>query len=121
MSKSTIEEVVTLEVEAGESANKVKFDLPAGIILGCVIYHKSASENPAIVRASIKTIAGADVCKLQHIDNYRSREAGYAEGIKPLAIEGGKTYVYEVIATEPFPDNFSTDLIFVYEDQNKMC
>lgn len=121
MSKSTIEEVVTLDIESGNSTGKVRFELPAGEIIRCAIFAKSAAENPSMVRASIKTIGGEDICRLQCIENYRDREGDYIEGKKPISIEGGKSYVYEIIADTEFTEKYLTDLIIVYKDQNKMC
>lgn len=118
--RSTIEHIVPLTVAAGSTSNKERFELPAGKILGCMIY-KGELNNTGFVRASIKNVGGEFISELQHIDNYRSREASYVDGIKPLQIEGGKTYTYEVLATEAFTGDFLTEMIFVYENLNKEC
>lgn len=117
---ATIEEVFPLLVEAGQNGNKTKFFLPSGKILGCSIYTGNR-DNPGTVRASIKSISGEDISKSQHIDNYRNRDAKYMEGFKPLNINGGKDYVFEIVADEPFNANLNADLIFYYERTGNYC
>lgn len=118
--RTTIERVFELTVASGTTGDKTDFFLPEGKILGCMVY-KGDLNNPGYVRASIKNTGGEFISELQHIDNYRSREAAYLDGIKPLQIEGGKTYIFEVLATEQFTGDFMSELIFVYENEKQSC
>lgn len=115
--KNTIEAIAFLSIAAGDTTANIDFTPPKGKVIGCAIY-KNAAANPGFVRAIIKDNAGLEISKLQSIDNYRSRECEYLKGVKPLNIETlGRTFNFEVIATQPFTDDFNAELIFVYEPE----
>jgi hypothetical protein len=115
--QNTKEHVVSLSILAAEQSGSVDFTPIKGKVIGCVIYKNDAT-NPGFVRAVVKDNAGTEISKLQSIDNYRSREAEYLRGAKPLNIEtGGRTFTFEVLATEPFAADFLAELIFIYEPE----
>lgn len=115
--KNTLESVVALTIPAGSSSGNVDFVPLKGHVIGCVVYTNNAA-NPGFVRAVVKDNAGVEISKLQSIENYRSRDAEYLKGCKPLNIEtGGRTFTYEVIATDNFVDDHLSELIFIYEPE----
>ncbi|MFB9098304.1 hypothetical protein ACFFVF_18025, partial [Flavobacterium jumunjinense] len=59
--------------------------------------------------------------KMQHIDNYRSREASYSEGFKPVEpMESGKRIRFEIRADSAFTADFKAQLILIKE-KRKNC
>ncbi|MEE1899583.1 hypothetical protein V1389_14635 [Flavobacterium rakeshii] len=117
-----LEEVVELKIPAGSTSNSYSFQPQAGLVIGCVIFHNEAP-NTGMVQASIKTDNGESVSAMSHIENYRSREAGYKEGCKPLYLEtGNKNYVFEVSSDKAFDEEFRCQLVLIYEnDFTKNC
>jgi hypothetical protein len=116
--KNTLEFVAPLTVVAGSSSNSVDFTPLKGKVIGCAIFTKGGT-NAGMVRAVIKDNTGTEISRLQAIENYRSREAEYLKGAKPLNIEtGSRTFTYEVIATSNFDTDLVTDLIFIYEPES---
>lgn len=114
---NTKESVVNLVVAAGTSSNSVDITPMPGHIIGCVVF-KGVINNPGFVQASIKDDKGEFVSKLQHIDNYRSREGGdYFTACKPLSIQGDRKYYFEIIATANFDDDLMAQLVFIHEDE----
>lgn len=111
----TIEDVIAVRVLQNATTATVTKKLNPGRIIGVMAYKSDAkSFNTGMVRASIKDSQGFEVSKLQHIDNYRSRDCQYLDGAKPLDIEGGQSYTIDIMATAPFSNNLDVDFIFVY-------
>lgn len=113
MIKNTQESIAALTILTGASANSIDFTPLKGHVIGCVIFYKG--DNPGYVRAVVKDSAGTEISRLQSIDNYRSRDASYLKGCKPLNImTENRTFTFEVIATQPFSTDFLGELIFIY-------
>ncbi|CAM3968443.1 hypothetical protein FLCU109888_11515 [Flavobacterium cucumis] len=119
-----IEEVIEITVEAGETGlvlPNVSTDNDNSTVVGAVIFHNGLSSNPAIINASIQ-VGGQDVSKPQHIDNYRSREASYDRGFKPVKpFTSGKQLRFEVRSTEQFTKTFTAQLILIKVSNNQNC
>jgi len=112
-------------IDSGGSYVSKSFQPQAGKVIGCSIYHnnENGAINPGIVSARILTDAGLEVSPQADIRHYRNREAGYYDGLKVLNFDTeGKTYKIEIIATEPFTDDFKANLVLVYDNaENTMC
>ena len=116
---NTIEDVLILDVPAGVTVKDARKELRPGRIIGVVVYGEDDSNgNSSVVRLSLKDSTGADICKLQNIKNYRSREAAYLVGCKPLDIKGGQIVTAEVVAKNAFRGT-SFDVIFIYAPEVK--
>lgn len=114
----TLEYIIPLTVLSGTTGNTNSVKLPAGKITHVAIFYRDYSAaNDGFVRAAITDVSGTEVSKMQSIDNYRDREAGYLEGKKPLNIEGGNIFNFIIQATLNFKTNFIAELVFVYENQ----
>lgn len=110
-----IEEVIPFIVESGANGTIVtESTTPDGsTVVGCVIYHNGLDKNPDMIRASIQADQG-EISALQHIENYRSREASYDRGYKPLPhFATGKKLRLELRSDEPFTDDFKGQLILI--------
>lgn len=120
---NTTEEAVGLIVENGTFGNKMDFTPPAGKVIGCVIYKDDLDKsNTGFVRAWIKDSYGNYLSMPQHIDNYRSRDAEYAKGGKPLNImANGQPFSWGITSTETFTDQHKAELIFIYENSQQNC
>lgn len=112
-----LEEVVNLEIPAGGAPfASERFTPQAGLVIGCVVFTNNASTDGTIV-AKITTDSGDVISPATDIRNYRSREAGYKEGCKPLYFEtNGRTLVFEVGCDAEFYDNFKCQLVLIYEN-----
>lgn len=119
--KRYIEEVINIYVDAtktGDVLTNVKTDADGSKIVGCVIFHNGTDKNPTIINASIQS-GGKDISKPQHIDNYRSREAAYTDGYKPVTpFTSGQQIRFEVRSEQAFTANFHAQLILIKELPN---
>lgn len=116
-----VEEVRELTVANGTSGNvsDEKTEADGTEVVGFVIFHDALTANSSMVNASI-TENGVDVSKMQHIDNYRSREAGYNVGYKPCKpFESGRRIRWEVRSTSNFTTDFKAQLIII--KRQKTC
>ncbi|HEX8269770.1 MAG TPA: hypothetical protein VF581_07750 [Flavobacterium sp.] len=118
----TTEEIINITAESGTNYATETRRLNPGKIIGVMAY-KSATDNnnPGFVSMNVKNSAGTEVSKLQHIDNYRSREAAYLDGVKPLSLEGGQSYKIEIQASANFTSDLLVQVIFVYEKTGDNC
>ncbi|WP_330442038.1 hypothetical protein [Flavobacterium sp. C4GT6] len=116
------EEIVNLTIAGGSQFGSISFQPMAGLVIGCVIYTNGAT-NPGFVTAKITDQNGEAVSAPADIRNYRSREAGYKEGCKPLYFETGKKmYEFEVNSDQPFESDFKCQLVLIYEnDLTQQC
>lgn len=117
---NTIEDVLILRVPAGTRTADARKQLRTGTIVGVVAYPADKTARTSVVRAAIKDSSGQDICPMQNVENYRSREAGYIAGAKPLDIQGGQAVTIELIADENFATPTSYDFIFIYEVPKKL-
>jgi len=109
-------EIVDLTISSGSSSGTVKITPQAGLVIGCSVYQNDAA-NSGIVKASFKTDSGEEIVPLVPIEDLRSREAGYREGLMPLYLEtGGKTFTFNVSASANFTADFNATLVLVYEN-----
>jgi hypothetical protein len=119
-----IEEVIEIMVENGTSGTvlpNVATDKDDSTIVGCVIYTDELTASPARINASIQ-VGGQDVSKAQSIENYRSREASYEKGYKPVKhFTSGKAVRFEVRSTENFTADFTAQLILIKVPNNPNC
>ncbi|QEE49611.1 hypothetical protein FUA48_08455 [Flavobacterium alkalisoli] len=116
------EEIVNLTIASGSRNNSVTFQPMAGLVIGCVIY-TNAAPNTGFVTAKITNDNGEVISASADIRNYRSREAGYKEGCKPLYFEtGNKAYTFEVNSDANFTADFKCQLVLIYEnDLTQQC
>lgn len=117
---NTIEDVLILKVPANVRTADARKQLRAGSIIGVVAYPADKTVRAGVVRVAIKDSSGADICPMQNVENYRSREAGYIAGSKPLDIQGGQAVTIELIADADFATATSYDFIFIYEVPKKL-
>ena len=113
---NTVEDYIGLQVNAGAATNRATQTLQPGKIIGVMAYNNGAA-NAGYVRGRILDKSGAEICKLQDIRNFRSREAAYHDSYKPIIANGGENITVEVVATANFAANYLVDFIFVYEPQ----
>lgn len=110
------EEVIDITIANGSTGNvlpNVATDKDNSTVIGCVIFHTGLDANPSMINASIM-VGGHDVSKPQHIDNYRSREASYPLGFKPVKpFSSGKSVRFEVRSEENFTSDFKAQLILI--------
>lgn len=118
----TLEHIIPLTVLNGETSATVDVKLPQGQIthVACFFRDYSAIQD-GFVRASIKDVTGLEISKMQSIENYRDREAGYLAGKKPLEIEGGNVFTFTVQATQAFTADFLAELVFIYKSEEGNC
>ena len=110
----TKEEVLPFKVPAGQTFDAFKQVLPVGMMLGAVIFHNDRNGN--YIQAAIKDDAGVEISKMQHIDNYRSRNAPYEQGLKPIPMNPfGKTYTLEIKLAEALATDFIGQVVFIYK------
>lgn len=115
-----IEEVIPFSVEQGLNGLVVtESTTPDGsTVVGCVVYHNGLEKNPDMIRVSIQADQG-EISAMQHIENYRSREASYDRGYKPLPhFASGKKVRFEVRSDEAFTNDFKGQLILIKVPQN---
>ncbi|WP_445713660.1 hypothetical protein [Flavobacterium sp.] len=119
-----IEEVIDITVVSGTTGTvepNVATDKDDSTVVGCVIYCDDLSANPAMINASIQ-VGGQDVSKPQNIQNYRSREAGYDKGFKPVKpFTSGKPVRFEIRSIAEFTDTFRAQLILIKVPNNPSC
>ena len=118
---NTFEAICPITIAATVAGGNAQFTPRAGHVIGCVIIAKGG-DNPGMVRASIRNQAGEAISESQAIENYRSREAGYFEGYKPLNFMADGTQHYLTItASEAMVTPFHADLIYIYAKQSNSC
>ncbi|UUC45578.1 hypothetical protein [Flavobacterium cerinum] len=110
----TKEEVIYFNIPAGQTFDAFRQVLPEGTMLGTVIFHNDRDNN--YIQAAIKNDAGVEISKMQHIANYRSRNANYEQGMKPIPMNPfGKTYTLEIKLAEALATDFVGQAIFIYK------
>lgn len=112
-----IEERVNFSVATGQTMGVVESNTSSdgSDVVRVVVYHGDFN-NTSMVDLSIQA-NGVDVSKLQHIDNYRSREAGYMEN-KHCHFPSGQKVRIEVRAETAFTADFKGQVIFI---KRKRC
>lgn len=109
------EEVINITVASGTSG-KVEnptTDADGSEVVGLAIFHSGLEANTDIISAMV-SVDGVDVSKMQHIENYRSREAAYKDGFKPIMpFASGKRVRFEVRSETNFTSNFKAQLILI--------
>lgn len=112
----TKEEVYKLEIAVGEKNLSLSITPLSGRVIGVVVYHNKGKGLYA--NLGIKDDEGAFISKLQHIDNYRSREACYFTGCKPVDFQTkGGTYYIEIKCDKEIQEEaFKGQLILIYQD-----
>lgn len=118
---NTLEDVLIVKVSNGTRVATDRKQLRSGDIIGVVAYPADDTASRGVVRARIQDSTGQDICALQNIKNYRSREAGYIQGCKPLSLKGGQAVTIEIIASEDFTSATSYDFIFIYAPEAKQA
>ncbi len=112
-----IEERVNISVATGQTMNAVETVTSSdGTDVIRVVVFRGDLNNASMVDLSIQA-NGNDVSKLQHIDNYRSREAGYLDN-KHCHFPSGQKVRIEVRAESEFKANFKAQVIFI---KRKRC
>lgn len=115
--QNTKEAICPITIATGGTGGNNSVTPPAGHIVGCVIIQRGG-DNPGMIRAGIKNQAQEPLSEMQAIENYRSREACYLEGCKPLNfIADGSAIYLNVLATAAFTTDFHADLILIYKDE----
>lgn len=112
-----IEEIKDITVLSGNTGAVVDeaTDVDGSVIVGVVIYSDDLSANPSMIKAAIFGNQ-KELSKMQHISNYRSREASYRDGYKPvIPMESGKRVRFEVRADSAFTVDFKAQLILIKE------
>lgn|SRR5574343_167658 len=113
-----IEEVINISIPIGATGKveqNVATEKDGSEIIGCAIFHSGLDANPNIINAHIQC-GGIDVSKMQHIENYRSREAGYRDSFKPVKpFQSGKQIRFEVRSESAFTSAFTAQLILIKE------
>ncbi|MBF03224.1 MAG: hypothetical protein CMP76_08005 [Flavobacterium sp.] len=115
-----VEEIRELTVANGTtgSISDEKTESDGTEVVGFVIFHDALTANPSMVNASVEQ-NGVSISKMQHIDNYRSREAGYDKGFKPCKpFDSGQRIRWEVRSVSNFTSEFKAQLIIV---KRKKC
>lgn len=118
-----IEEVIPFEILAGSnSVVEVQSTTPDGsTVVGCVIYSNLPKDDisNSSVNASIFADQG-EISALQDIKNYRSREASYDRGYKPLPnfISGKKVRLEIRIENNSYEFDIKGQLILIKIPQN---
>lgn len=112
-----IEERVNISVATGQTMNAVETVTSSdGTDVIRVVVFRGDLNNASMVDLSIQA-NGNDVSKLQHIDNYRSREAGYLDN-KHCHFPSGQKVRIEVRAETAFTADFKAQVIFI---KRKRC
>lgn len=112
-----IEERVNISVASGQTMNAIETVTSSdGSEVIRVVVFRGDLNNDSMVDLSIQA-DGDFVSKLQHIDNYRSREAGYLEN-KHCHFPSGQKVRIEVRAETPFTADFKGQVIFI---KRKRC
>ncbi|WP_130736731.1 hypothetical protein [Flavobacterium sp. J27] len=114
------EEVINISVSTGTNGDTVtETTTPDGTqIVGVAIFHSGLTANTDIINAMV-SVDGVDVSKMQHIENYRSREAGYNSSYKPLVpFQSGRKVKFEVRSETNFTSDFKAQLILIKEPNN---
>lgn len=108
-------ETVDITITSGNASGSASITPRAGLVIGCSIYQNDAA-NSGIVKASFKTDSGEEIVPAVPIKDFRSREAGYREGLMPLYLEtSGKTFFLNVSSDQNFTADFKATLVLVYE------
>lgn len=110
------EEVIDLEIANGQSMGNlaVATDSDGSEVFEVVIFYNGTADTP--IMAGI-TVEGNDVSKMQHIDNYRSRDCAYLSN-KPCYFESGKKVDFKVRTAGEFTSDFTAQLILI---KRKAC
>lgn len=120
MKKNTIEEIVEITIKSGVNSGSVDFTPQDGQMIRCCIFTpEKGLVNDGFVNAGIKGSGGDYVSRLQDIRNYKKGNGEYEKSMKPFYQQGGKAMSFNIIATEPFKEDFIAQLILVYEDPNE--
>lgn len=112
-----IEERVNFSVATGQTMGAVESSTSSDgtDVIRVVVYHGDLN-NASMVDLGIQA-NGVEVSKLQHIDNYRSREAGYLEN-KHCHFPSGQKVRIEVRAETAFTADLKGQVIFI---KRKRC
>jgi len=110
-----IEEAFNMTIKAGTQYGRFDFKPQAGLVIATAIF-PHGGDNPGFVSAKISGDDGREISPATDIRNYRDREAGYREGKKPMNLDTqGKSFVFEIFASEPFATDLKVNWVLVYE------
>lgn len=111
-----IEEVIDLEIVAGQSIGNIvqATENDGSEVVQVVVFYNGEADAP--IMAGI-TVAGNDVSKMQHINNYRSRDCDYLAN-KPCYFESGQKVDFKVRTSGEFTSDFTAQLILI---KRKAC
>lgn len=118
-----IEEVISIEVASGQTKNTIEISTNSDgtIVEGVVAYHSGLAANTDIINAQIN-VGGQEVSPNQHIENYRSREAAYDKGYKPVKnFESGKKVRIEVSSDTAFTSDFKAQFVLIKKLEENNC
>lgn len=121
--KRFTEEVFAFSIDSGDASTTQEFktDADGSKVVGAVIYHNGLDNNPDVISAEIK-VDSKEVSVLQHIENYRSREAGYSDSFKPIIpFNSGKNFRIFIGSDSNFTADFKGVLILIKEVEENYC
>lgn len=110
-----IEEIISLTVVSGQSTNGVEIATngDGSTVVGAIINHNGLDKNPEMINAKI-IAGGLPVSELQHIENYKMRNASFDECFKPLVeFESGKRVRFEIYSEANFTADFKAQLTLI--------
>lgn len=110
------ERVITVDAAKGTTNASNYQTLDVGQIVGVAVFHNYKGDGT--LRAKITDNTGEIISQLQHIDNYRSREAAYKDSYKPLLCQGNQKLSIDIINDITFDKDVKFDFVFIYDFQN---
>lgn len=112
-----LEEIVEITVSNGEFGSSIEPMTKAdgSKVVGVVQYNNGLTSNPDMINAKIMA-NGTEVSPNQHIENYRSREASYEKGYKPIIpFDSGVRVRIEIVSTSAFTADFKAQFVLIKE------
>lgn len=114
---NTIEEVIQFTIAKDSTTGFAKGSLMAGQVTQVIVH--SNNSNGDYLQLQIKDSNGTELTKMQHIDNYKMRNADYYNCGKPLFFDPkNKTIHIHLNAPNGVTEDVTGEVVFVYQCQN---
>ena len=111
-------QIVKLNIPSGEVTRDIDVTFQSGgYPTHCAVFGINKITD-VLTKAAIKDGAGVEIVPMHNINNFRDREAGYAEGKMPIDMKGSNRANFSVLldGTETTQRNY--DLVFLMETEN---
>lgn len=110
-----ISEIIPITVASGSSIKNIEVNTNGdnSTVVGAIINHNGLDKNPEMINATI-IAGGLPVAELQHIENFKMRNASFKDCFLPIIpFDSGKRVRFEIVSEANFTADFKAQLTLI--------